>query len=270
MVLDLTARPQSARSMLAAFWRSRDLAFSLARRDFFSRYRRTSLGAIWAIAMPLMQAGVMALVFTRVARLSLPGNAFVFTYAGMAGWSFFASGIGTSSTAIVDNSSLASRIYFPRLVLPLVSVLSGVYLLIFNFLLLLVVAFATGTDLSVYVLLVPLGMCMALLTTVLAAAVLAGIHVYFRDTKYLVQAILLLAVYVTPSFYPLTRAPSKLRIFAELNPMTGPIELTRRGIGMSDPNWLTTVGINAIWVVAMLVAAVWIYRRFDRLFSDLM
>ena len=256
--------------MLARSWGSRNLILSLARRDFFSRYRRASLGVLWAIAMPLAQAGILAVVFTKVARLSLPGNAFVFTYAGIAGWSFFSAGVNTASTSIVDGSSLASRIYFPRLVLPLVSVLSGSYLLVVNYVLVFVVALATGTDLSFALLLGPLGMIMTLLTTLFAATLLAGVHVYFRDTRYLVQTVLMLALYVTPSFYPLTRAPSQLRLAAEINPMTGPIELTRRGLGIADPTWLHTVAISGGWLVVLIVGTLWLYRRFDRLFSDLM
>ena len=158
----------------------------------------------------------------------------------------------------------------PRLVLPLVSVLSGSYLLVVNYVLVFVVALATGTDLSFALLLGPLGMIMTLLTTLFAATLLAGVHVYFRDTRYLVQTVLMLALYVTPSFYPLTRAPSQLRLAAEINPMTGPIELTRRGLGIADPTWLHTVAISGGWLVVLIVGTLWLYRRFDRLFSDLM
>lgn len=269
-VLDLTPRAAGIGSLLSRCWQARKLALILARRDFFSRYRRTSLGVVWAVAMPLLQAGLLAVVFTRVARLPLPGNSFVFVYSGMAGWAFFSGALATASTSIVDGTTMASRIYFPRLVLPLVSVLSGGYLLIVNFVLALVVDVVTGGDLSVWMLLLPIAMLMALTVTVLTAAVLAALHVYFRDTKYIVQAMLLLAFYVTPAFYPLTRAPGKLRVLDEINPMTGVIELTRQALGGADPQWVHTVAVSCGWIVALAAIAAVLYQRYDRLFSDLM
>jgi ABC-type polysaccharide/polyol phosphate export permease len=256
--------------MLRSFWQARELAVTLARRDFYSRYRRAMLGVMWAVAMPVIQASVLALVFTKVARLSLPGNAFVFVYSGTAAWAFFSQGLGIAATSVVDGATLASRIYFPRLVLPLVSVLSGSFLLLLNYTIALIAAWVTGSPITLWALLVPASMLLTLLITFLAAAALSAIHVYFRDTRYFVQAALLVTFYLTPVFYPMTQAPGKLRIVDEINPMTGIIELGRRGTVGADPIWVHAVGITGIWIVALAGLTVWLYSRFDRYFSDLM
>jgi lipopolysaccharide transport system permease protein len=269
-ILDLSPGATPLPQLLRDFLRARDLIITLARRDFFSRYRRATLGVLWSIAMPLIQAGVLALVFTRVARLSLPGNAFVFVYSGMAGWAFFASAVGLAGTAVVDGSALASRIYFPRLVLPVVAVLSGSYLLMINYVIALVAVYATGGHPGIWVVLLPVSMLLAFVMSLLMSALLAAAHVYLRDLKYAIQAILLVGFYLTPVFYPLTRAPHRLRLIAEINPMTGIIELSRRATVGADPFWLRTLGISGLWLVALVIATGWLFSRYDRLFSDLL
>src|SRR3954447_6323737 len=127
------------RALLAQTWRTREVLMVLARKDFFARYRRTSLGLLWALGLPLVQAIVLAAVFTHVVRIGgavravQGGDHFsyaVFVYSGIVGWAFFAANMPGASTAVVDNSSLAGKIYFPRLMLPLLVVVTGVYPLI--------------------------------------------------------------------------------------------------------------------------------------------
>lgn len=269
-VLDIGPGPTGVAAVFRDLWRARELVLILARRDFFSRYRRASLGVLWAALMPLMQAGILALVFTRVANLSIPGNAFVFVYTGMSAWSFFSGSVGVAGSSVVDNSALASRIYFPRLALPVVGTLTGTYLLVINYVIALIAAYATGSNQGFWVLLVPVSMLLAFALTVFMAAVLSALHVYFRDVRYLVQAVLLAAFYLTPVIYPLTRAPGMLRHIVELNPMTGVIEMARQGLVGADPMWAETVGVSCVWLVLLIAATAWLYSRFDRVFSDLM
>jgi ABC-type polysaccharide/polyol phosphate export permease len=154
--------------------------------------------------------------------------------------------------------------------LPLVAAGSVAYILFVNYVLVLIVAYATGTSFGVRILYAPLSLVLAVLVTALMAAVLSAIHVYFRDTKYIVQAVLIVAFYLTPVFYPLTRAPKALRIVDEINPMTGVIELLRRATSGADPSWATAVGVSCVWIVGLFVLALSLYRRRERTFSDLM
>lgn len=270
VVLDIGPGATPVTVVFRDLWRVRELVLTLARRDFFSRYRRAALGVLWAAVMPLMQAAILAFVFTRIAHLAIPGNAFVFMYTGMAAWTFFSSGLGGAGSSVVENSTLASRIYFPRLALPVVGVLSGSYLLVINYVIALFASYATGSNQSFWVLLVPVSMLLGMLVTIFFAAALSAIHVYFRDVKYLVQAVLLAAFYLTPVIYPLSRAPSSLRHVVELNPMTGVIEMARRGLVGADPNWAQTVLVSGVWLVVLIALTGWLYSRFDRVFSDLM
>jgi lipopolysaccharide transport system permease protein len=269
-VLDVTGSSVSLRSLVAGVWSSRDLIATMARREFFAKYRRASLGVVWAVILPLLQAVVLAVVFTRVGRVNLPGNPFVFVFSGMAAWSFFTVAFGAGSTAIVDNAILASQVYFPRISLPLIQVITSVYLAVVNIVIVLIAAYATGATAGWRVFyLVPAFVLMMVLTAV-ASALFAALHVYFRDVRYIVQASLIFLLYLTPVVYPLTEAPHALRIVADINPMTGVIELYREATVGADPHWLLTVGISGIWIVVLSIGVSLLYCRFERVLADLL
>jgi lipopolysaccharide transport system permease protein len=269
-VLDLEGPTTPPLAVLGRVWESRDLITTLARREFFARYRRATLGVVWAVALPLLQAVVLAVIFTRVAHLPLPGNAFVFVFTGMASWAFFSTGLSAASTSIVDNNQLASKIYFPRLVLPLVAVTSNSFVAVVNLVIVLIGAYATGASLSPKVLLLVPALALLLLLTAMMASALAALHVYFRDIRYLVQAGLLLFFYLTPVFYPLSRAPAALATLVKINPMTGVIELYRAATVGADARYGVAVAITGAWIVALSGATLWLYARFDRVFADLL
>jgi lipopolysaccharide transport system permease protein len=269
-VLDVSGPSTSLPDLLRGVWQARELISTLARREFFARYRRATLGVVWAVVLPLLQALVLAIVFTRVAHLHLPVNPFVFVFSGMAAWSFFSTALGSASTSVVDNSQLASKIYFPRLALPLVSVASASYVAVVNAVIVVVATFVVGVTPSPRLLLIVPGLALLLLVTAFAATLLAGLHVYFRDIRYLVQATLLLAFYLTPVFYPLEAAPTALRRAVEINPLTGVIEIYRAATVGADHNWGISVAITLAWLVCLGAGALYVHCRFDRVFADLL
>lgn len=270
VILDVTGPWRSPASLIRSAWDAREIVVTLAKREFFSRYRRTSLGAFWAVILPLVQAAVLAAVFTKVARVSLQGNAFVYVYTGLASWSFFSTTLGFAATSIVDNAQLASKIYFPRVALPVVAVLSNSYVAAINYLIAIVAIYVTGTSAHPGALAILAGFLLLILMTAALAILLSGLHVYFRDLRYAVQALLLVAFYLTPTFYPLAQAPHWLRVVDEINPVTGVIELTRVGTIGADHNWWISVVIAIAWVVGVLGATVALYSRHDRVFADLL
>jgi ABC-type polysaccharide/polyol phosphate export permease len=154
--------------------------------------------------------------------------------------------------------------------LPTVAVLSGSYLLVINYMIALIAVYVSGGRPGWWVLLLPVSMILALFMTILASAALAAAHVYFRDLKYAIQAILLVGFYLTPVFYPLTRAPHALKLIAEINPMTGIIELARRATVGPDPLWLKTLAVSGVWFLVLSLATGWLFSRYDRFFSDLL
>jgi lipopolysaccharide transport system permease protein len=270
VVLELDGPRTTTRRLAQEAWAARELITILARREFFARYRRATLGVVWAIALPLLQAVVLAVIFTRVARLPLPGNAFVFVFSGMAAWAFFAAALSAASTSIVDNSQLSSKIYFPRVALPLVAVASNAFVAAVNIVIVLIAVYASGVDPTANVLLLLPGLALLILFTAVVSALFAALHVYFRDMRYLVQAGLLLSFYLTPVFYPLSRAPGALDVIVRINPMTGIIELYRAATVGADANYGLAVAISVAWTLVVGFAATRIDARFDRVFADLL
>lgn len=264
---DLTATPPPVRNLVRDVWRSRALISVLARKDFFVRYRRTSFGLLWAVGLPLLQATILALVFGNLLTSHAPDYA-AFVFAGMVPWSFFSSTLSGGATAIVDNTSLSNRIYFPRAVLPLVSAVSAMYSVGITVGLLVAMCIGFGVELGPELALLIPGVALVAVLAASFALVLSAIHVYFRDVRFLVTASLTVWLYVTPIIFQVDQLPRLLRPVVRANPMTGVVELFRFATVGASEGWTSSLVVTAAWIVVLVTAALQLHRRFDRLFAD--
>jgi len=268
-VLELRAAPASRGELLRDVARHREVLMALARKDFQTRYKRATLGVIWAVAVPVLQAAVMAVVFSKIVRFPASGGYAPFVMVGIVAWTFFAGTLTVGAIAIVENASLTEKVWFPRALLPMVPALSNL------------VGFAIS--LAVVVLLLPLfdvgwGVRLALLVpatalllafTIALCLVLAALHVYFRDVKYLVAAALLVWMYVTPVIYPKDLpALARFTWLIDLNPLTGIVDFFRLGTTGVAPGAGRSIAITIAWTVGLGIAALEAHRRYDRLFAD--
>jgi ABC-type polysaccharide/polyol phosphate export permease len=265
----LDGGPTPLRTIASSTWGSRELIAILARQDFYVRYRRATFGLLWAAALPLLQAIVLAFVVSKFATFDTGDDYAVFVLSGTVAWSTFSSIVSAGSTAIVDGSGLSTKIYFPRIVLPLVTVWASSYGLGISTVVLLAVTLVTGAGIGPQTLLLVPAVALTLVLGACFAVVLSALHVYFRDVRYLVQAALLVWLYVTPVIYPLD-AVGQFRRWVEANPMTGVVELYRAATVGGDPGWTTTLLWTAAWCVALALAGLLLHRRFDRTFVDLL
>ena len=268
---ELDGAPTRIRDLLRDTWRSRDLLVTLARKDFFVRFRRTSFGLLWAVGLPLIQACVLAVVFTKIVRIETGGNYGVYVFSGMLPWTFLSGTVTTGSTAVVDGSLLATKIYFPRALLPLVTLGANLYGFLPGVAVLLVGAATIGEGLDAdVVLLVP---ATALMVAFVAALtlLLAGLHVYFRDLRFIVQAGILAWFYGTPVIYPLDEAVGTLRTILLLNPATGMVTLFRDAVSDTGTSGLGPALVSTIaWTVGLTGLALVLHARRDRNFVDLL
>lgn len=268
----LTDRPAPIRQIAADLWHSRDLVVMLARKDFVARFRRATIGMAWAVGLPLIQAVVLAAVFSAVARVKTPGvNYPTFVYTGTLAWSFFSGTITGASTAIVDQAGMASKIYFPRAVLPIVTVVSNVFAFLPSMVLLIVFALAFGVPLGLHTfLLIPAALTLIALASSFAL-VAAALHVYFRDMRYIVQAAVLPWFWASAVFFPLSYLHhGVLKTLILLNPATGVIVLFRAAIVGADRGWTAALPSCYAFIGVLFAAAILLYRRFDRVFVDLL
>jgi ABC-type polysaccharide/polyol phosphate export permease len=258
------------RQLLRDGWANRDLVVMLARKDFFVRFRRTSFGLVWSVGLPVVQATVLALVFTRIVRIQVGYNYGVFVFSGILPWTFFSSTLGSASTSIVDGQGLATKIYFPRALLPLVSVGTSLYGFVPGVFVLIGMAAVLGPGIGPHVWLI---LPATVLMVALAASfglVFAALHVYFRDMRYILQAATFAWFYGSPILYPLQRVPDSLRPFIEANPATGMLQAFRGAIVGPSGDLLAPMLFTVGWILVLLVAAGALYRRFDRVFVDLL
>jgi lipopolysaccharide transport system permease protein len=270
-VLQFDDRPEPLTTWLAGVWASRALLVALAQKDFRVRYKRASLGILWSIALPVMQSAVMVFIFSRVGHF---GSGSQFNYAGyvlagMVPWLYLSTCIATSTTSIVDASDLTDKVFFPRAVLPLVSPAANLVTLGISTLILLVALPIVGQPITFNFLYVVPAIALLCAFTAAIGLVLGAMYVYFRDIKFMVQAALLVWIYLTPIVYP----PSALKGAApwlDFNPLTGIVGLFQRAaVGAPVPTARALV-VSVVVTAILCMVAVSAHRRHDRLFVDLL
>jgi lipopolysaccharide transport system permease protein len=271
-VLDIAGERTPFPQWAKAMWGSRDLITTLARKDFFVRYRRATFGVVWAVGLPLVQAAVLAVVFSYIrvikarAGISLP----VYIFTGMTVWTYFSSTVQSATTSIVDNSGMSSRVYFPRAVLPLVQVRSNLYSVPINIVIVIAMALILGHGLDQHILLLIPGTVLLVWLAASLSLTLSAAQVYFRDVRYIVQALFTALIYLTPVFIPLDIFPSGAKALVLANPVTGVVEVFRLAIGGADSEWPIALATTLAWSVVMTIVGISAHCRRDRLFVDLL
>lgn len=255
-------------ALIRRVFAARELIAILGRKNFYVQYRRATIGVLWAVGLPLVQAALFAVIFTRIARFDIPHYP-VYVFSGMVAWTFFMGALVPSATSIVDNSGLSSKVYFPRAVLPLSVCWGGLYSLAAGLVVLIVFTLALGAGIGVRILLLVPAVALVTCLTAALGLVLSVSHVYLRDTRYAVQAASVIWLWITPVLYPINLLHGWVRVILDVNPMTGVVLLFHaaviRGIGPLSLAW-----VSVAWVVVLVALAVWLHARYDRVVSDLL
>ena len=267
----LTIRPRSgwAALNLLEVWQFRDLLFSLAGRDLKLRYRQTALGAAWVILQPLMAAGIFSFVFGSVAKLPSHGvPRFLFTYAGLLAWNAFSSTLGRASTCLVGSSQLVSKVYFPRLVLPLSTLVSTFIDIAVAFAMMLVLMALYRQPLHWVILLLPVWMGLICCLAMGAGLYASALMVSYRDVGYIVPVLTQFLLYASPVAYALADVPANLQSVYVLNPLCSLLEAFRGSIlGMDFPAIGSLVYAAIVSILAFVIGA-FAFRKMERRFAD--
>jgi lipopolysaccharide transport system permease protein len=268
-VMEFDGSPASRRTWLGAMWAHREVLVMLARADFHVRYKRATFGIVWAVAVPVIQAAVLAVVFSRLIKVSTGAGFGAYVLAGVLAWSYFSTTLATASISIVEGASLTDKVWFPRAMLPVVPALANLVGFGVSIAVLVVALPLLGASISLRLLLLPVAAAQLLLFTVALSTLLASLHVYFRDVKFIVQAALLVWFYVTPIAYPKHLLGGLAKV-VDLNPMTGVATLFQMAAVGHQPGWVRPVVVSAALTVVLALVAVEVQRRRDRLFVDLL
>jgi lipopolysaccharide transport system permease protein len=267
-------RPSSGWSALnvAETWEFRDLLMTLAARDLKLRYKQTALGAAWVVLQPLVAAGIFSFVFGKVARLQAPGGIpyFVYSYAGLLGWKVFENTLTKAGSCLVQNQQLVSKVYFPRLVLPLSTVPSTLVDLAVAGAMMVCIMALTRTAPSVGLLLLPVFLTLVLLGALGLSLVAASLMVSYRDVQYVLPVFTQFLLYASPVAYGLKDVPAGLRPWYQLNPLAPLLEGFRWSIlgpAAGELHW-QTLAMGGITCVAMFIAGLFAFRAMERRFAD--
>jgi lipopolysaccharide transport system permease protein len=253
---------------LRELWRFRELVYFLALRDVKVRYKQTALGVAWVVLQPLLAMGIFSIVFGQrgLAADGLPYPLFV--VSALVPWFYFANATSGASGSVVGNTQLISKVYFPRLAIPLAAVLANLVDLSIGLVLELVLVIAFGVPLTLQLLgVVPL-VALIVLTALSVSVWLAALDVQYRDVRYAVPFFLQVWLFATPVIYSTADVPERWRALLTLNPMTGVIEAFRWALlGQGDAP-IEHLAIACVLVALLLSSGLLYFRRMERTFAD--
>jgi len=254
---------------LRALWEYRELLYFLIWRDVKVRYKQTVLGAAWAIIQPFFTMVVFSLFFGRLGGIPSDGIPYpIFSYAALVPWTFFANGLTQSSNSLVGSANLITKVYFPRLVVPLSSVLAGVVDFGLSFLVLLAMMAFYGLMPTWAVVWLPFLLLLALVTALGVGLWLSALNVQYRDVRYVVPFLTQFWLFATPIAYPSTLLPQPWRTFYALNPMVGVVEGFRWALLGTGTTSLPLVVMSSLAALVLLVSGAFYFRRMERTFAD--
>lgn len=255
---------------LRELWSYRGLFFFLVWRDVKVRYAQTVLGAGWAILQPVLATGVFSLIFGGFARIPSDGTPYpLFSLAGLVPWTYFATALTGSSNSLISNAHVITKVYFPRLVVPLAPVLAGLVDLAITLVLLFLVMLGFGvTPSPAAALAVPLSILILLLTAGGAGCLLAALNIQYRDVKHATPFLVQLWMYASPIVYPLSLVPEKYRLAYSLNPLAGAIAGFRTGLLGDRPMPWSTLVVGLVLASLFFIIGTRYFRHTERIFAD--
>ena len=250
-------------------WEYRELAYFLTWRDIKVRYKQTALGAAWAIIQPFMTMVVFSLFFGRLAKVPSDGIPYpIFAYAALVPWNFFANGLTWSSNSLVGNANLIQKVYFPRLVIPISAILSGVVDFALSFVVLLGMMLYYRMMPTSAVIWLPFFLLLAFVTSLGVGLWLTALNVQYRDVRYMVPFVVQFWMFASPVAYSSTMLSEPWRTLYGINPMVGVIEGFRWALlGTGTPPG-PMLYVSVVMAVLILVGGAFYFRRMEKSFAD--
>ncbi len=273
--IEFVIKPTGSFSLqLKELWEYRELFYYFTWRDIKVKYKQTLLGFLWAVLQPFILMLVFTVFFGGMLKVpsadeSLPYP--IFAYSGLMLWNIFATGLAGSGNSMVTNANIIKKIYFPRLIIPMSSILSAIFDFIMAFLVYIgiLIYFQYMPPIEKLVLLLPLSILMAIFTSFGLGCFMAALNVKYRDFRYVIPFLTQLLFFLTPVIYPIKMVTNEwARILLSLNPMGGVVHLSRAALIDKPVNW-ELVGISGAVAVLMILAGIIYFKRTESYFADI-
>ncbi|HUJ10939.1 MAG TPA: ABC transporter permease [Verrucomicrobiae bacterium] len=255
---------------LRELWEYRELLYFLTWRDIKIRYKQTALGASWAVIQPVFTMVIFSLFFGKLAKIPSDGVPYpIFSFTGLVPWTLFVYGLSQSSNSLVGSANLIRKVYFPRLVIPISSLFSGVvdFLIAFGILVGMMLCFRISPTINV--IWVPFFVLLTLVTSLGVGLWLSALNVEYRDVKYVVPFVTQFWMYATPIAYPSSLVPQRWRALYGLNPMSGVVEGFRWGLLGTKTHPEAILIVSSATAVVLLISGALYFRRMERTFADI-
>jgi lipopolysaccharide transport system permease protein len=262
---------RGARRYWSDLWLYRELLYFLAWRDIVVRYKQTAIGVAWALIQPLLLMVILTFVFGRLAKLPSDGIPYsLLVLCGLLPWFFFSQAFSSASSSLIGNANMVSRIYFPRMLIPLSAVAVCLVDFAITFGLLIVYALMSGVLPDWRVIALPGFLLLAISTAVGAGLWIAALNVKYRDFRYVVPYLVQIGMYVSPVGFSSVLVPEKWRIVYALNPMVGVIDGFRWSLlGGRTELFLPGLFLSVLLSLGLLVSGIAYFRKTERHFADL-
>ena len=253
---------------LADMWDQRELLYYLALRDVSVRYKQTVLGIAWAFLQPVLPAIVFTVFFGNLAKMPSEGIPYaLFSFTGLLPWTFFSSGVSQAATSLVNSTNLFTKVYFPRVFIPLASIVTAGFDALVSSLVLVALMLYFRVPPSANMLFLPLVIAIAVAFTIGSSAFLSAFAIRYRDVRYIIPFMIQMLLFLCPVAYPGSIVPEKWRLLWAINPMVAAVEGFRWSI-LGTPLDLRTMLIGGITAPLVLVLGVKYFQKVESTFAD--
>ena len=261
----------SFRNGLADLWQYRELLYFLIWRDVKVRYKQTIIGAVWSILQPFLTMVIFTIIFGAFAKMPSENLPYpVFAYTALIPWTYFAQALGRSGTSLVNDGHLISKVYFPRLMIPLSAAVAPLVDFLLSFIVLLGLMTWYGIGFGGRIVALPLFMFLSFITALTVGLWLAPLNVRYRDISYTLPFITQVWMYLSPVVYPISIVPQRWRFLYGFNPMAGVIEGFRWALlGKARPD-IPVITVSTTVVAILLVGGIVFFRKMERTFADVL
>jgi lipopolysaccharide transport system permease protein len=253
-------------------WRYRELFGTLAWRDISIRYKQTVIGILWAVIQPVLTMVIFTVIFGNLAKLPSDGNApyAILVYAGMLPWQFFATSVAASSSSLIGNTDLLSKIYFPRLIIPTSSVITCFIDFIISFVILILLMIYFDFPPTWNMLTLPFFLMITFFTSMGIGLFVTSMNVKYRDFRYIVPFMIQIGLYVSPVGFSSSVVPDQFRLIYSLNPMVGVIDGFRWAIlGGESQIYIPGFILSLVVMVFFMVLGFRKFRKMEKTFADI-